>query len=93
MNLPVCMDAFHQKLLERRLRSQDTDLQIMMETDGFTAKLEENSAKESSQDDEVNLKSLIIRSSTRFDAFLSDCLLLPLNLYREAKRVKMPKQN
>ncbi|CAA3027492.1 Hypothetical predicted protein, partial [Olea europaea subsp. europaea] len=52
MNLPVCMDAFHQKLLERRLRSQDTDLQIMMETDGFTAKLEENSAKESSQDDE-----------------------------------------
>ncbi|CAA3014158.1 Hypothetical predicted protein [Olea europaea subsp. europaea] len=45
------------EILERRLRSQDTDLQIMMETDGFTAKLEENSAKESSQDDEGSKES------------------------------------
>lgn len=64
------MDAFCEKILERRLQSQDTDKQIMMETgefkDNCTETLEENSAKE---EDEVNLKLLIIHSSTWHDAF------------------------
>ncbi|KAL2500093.1 Uncharacterized protein Adt_25643 [Abeliophyllum distichum] len=49
------------EILGQRLQSQDTDQQIMMETDGFkdncTATLEENGAKESSQEDEGSKES------------------------------------
>ncbi|CAI9758572.1 unnamed protein product [Fraxinus pennsylvanica] len=63
------MEGHDTEIFDRRLQSQDTDQHIMMETDGFKDNFtaEENSAKESFQEDEGSKESKSVEAelSTR----------------------------